>query len=84
MKKRGGMFKMGRSSSGTGSSINPKKDSLGGPELEYWNLDNGTSCVAAHIPDAPLTCIDFWCKAGSSNEQAGEEGLAHFLEHMIF
>ena len=36
------------------------------------------------MPDAPLTCIDFWCQAGSSSEHPGEEGIAHFLEHMVF
>ncbi len=36
------------------------------------------------MPDAPLTCIDFWCQAGSSSERSGEEGIAHFLEHMVF
>ncbi len=25
-----------------------------------------------------------WCKAGTRNERAGEEGIAHFLEHMVF
>ena len=36
------------------------------------------------MPDAPLTCLDFWCQAGSSSERPGEEGIAHFLEHMVF
>jgi zinc protease len=36
------------------------------------------------MPDAPLTCLDFWCQAGSSSESPGEEGIAHFLEHMVF
>ena len=36
------------------------------------------------MPDAPLTCLDFWCQAGSSSEHPGEEGIAHFLEHMVF
>ena len=36
------------------------------------------------MPDAPLTCLDFWIKAGSSFETCGEEGVAHFLEHMVF
>ncbi len=36
------------------------------------------------MPDSPLTCIDLWFRAGSSSEQPGEEGLAHFLEHMVF
>ena len=36
------------------------------------------------MPDAPLTCLDLWCQAGSSSEQPREEGMAHFLEHMVF
>ena len=36
------------------------------------------------MSNAPLTCIDLWCKGGSFFEKKGEEGLAHFLEHMIF
>jgi predicted Zn-dependent peptidase len=52
--------------------------------LDNWTLPNGTRCVAAAMPDAPLTCIDFWCQAGSSSERSGEEGIAHFLEHMVF
>ena len=36
------------------------------------------------MPDAKLTCIDFWVKAGSFYEETGEEGIAHFLEHMVF
>ena len=36
------------------------------------------------MPDADLTCLDFWCRAGSTWEDQGEEGLAHFLEHMVF
>ena len=36
------------------------------------------------MPDAPLTCLDLWCQAGSSAERRQEEGMAHFLEHMVF
>tara|TARA_Y100001968_G_C19453902_1_gene770742 strand:- start:1010 stop:2191 length:1182 start_codon:yes stop_codon:yes gene_type:complete len=36
------------------------------------------------MPNATLTCIDFWIKAGSRYENPGEEGIAHFLEHMVF
>ena len=55
-----------------------------GPELDHWSLANGARCVMAEMPDAPLTCLDFWCRAGSVSEQDGEEGMAHFLEHMLF
>ena len=36
------------------------------------------------MPDASLTCIDLWCRAGSSGERRDEHGMAHFLEHMVF
>ncbi|MGC6482299.1 MAG: M16 family metallopeptidase [Synechococcus sp.] len=36
------------------------------------------------MAEAGLTCLDFWCRAGSAFERPGEEGLAHFLEHMVF
>ena len=42
------------------------------------------SLVTAAMPDAALTCLDFWCRGGSAWEQRGEEGIAHFLEHMVF
>ena len=58
--------------------------SFPGPELDHWSLPNGAGCVMAEMPDAPLTCLDFWCRAGSLSEQDGEEGMAHFLEHMLF
>ena len=54
------------------------------PELNHWTLANGVHCVAAEMPDAPLTCLDLWCRAGSASEETGEEGMAHFLEHMVF
>ncbi len=52
--------------------------------MNHWSLKNGAKCILAPIPEAPLTCLDLWCKAGSANEEPGEEGLAHFLEHMVF
>ena len=58
--------------------------SFHGPALDHWSLANGVRCVAAEMPEAPLTCLDLWCRAGSFTETAGEEGMAHFLEHMVF
>ena len=55
-----------------------------GPSLDHWTLPNGVRCVTADMPDAPLTCLDLWCRAGSASEHPGEEGMAHFLEHMVF
>ncbi|QEY33358.1 insulinase family protein [Synechococcus sp. RSCCF101] len=36
------------------------------------------------MPEAPLTCLDFWCRAGSVSETPAQRGMAHFLEHMVF
>lgn len=36
------------------------------------------------MDDAPLVCLDFWCRAGSLWERPEESGMAHFLEHMVF
>ncbi len=55
-----------------------------GPTLHNFTLKNGIPCVIAPMEDAPLSCLDIWVKAGSSFEAKGEEGLAHFLEHMVF
>ena len=53
-------------------------------KVRHWSLANGATCVVADIEESTLTCIDFWCKAGSLYEKKDEEGMAHFLEHMIF
>ena len=53
-------------------------------KVNHWSLPNGATCVVADIEQSTLTCIDFWFKAGSLNETKGEEGMAHFLEHMLF
>ncbi len=53
-------------------------------KVNHWTLSNGATCVVANIEKSTLTCIDFWCKGGSLYEMKNEEGMAHFLEHMIF
>lgn len=55
-----------------------------GPPLEYFTFTNGSTLVSADLPGASLICLDFWCRGGSFWEQSGEEGMAHFLEHMVF
>ena len=55
-----------------------------GPALEHLTLPNGSTLVSADLPGASLTCLDFWCQGGSFWERDGEEGIAHFLEHMVF
>jgi predicted Zn-dependent peptidase len=57
------------------------------PGLEQPNrrvLANGAELVSLDLAEAPLVCLDFWCRAGSVFETGSESGMAHFLEHMVF
>ena len=47
-------------------------------------LANGAQLVSLELAEAPLVCLDFWCRAGSLFETTAESGMAHFLEHMVF
>ena len=55
-----------------------------GPALEHLTFSNKSTLVSAELAGAELTCLDFWCRGGSFWEHNGEEGIAHFLEHMVF
>ena len=61
-----------------------RSESINWPKLEFTLLKNGTKCVLAPLAHSSLLCFDFWFKAGSALERKGEEGLAHFIEHMLF
>lgn len=47
-------------------------------------LHNGMRVVAEKMPATRSVTIGVWVNVGSRDEQSGEEGLSHFLEHMFF
>jgi predicted Zn-dependent peptidase len=47
-------------------------------------LDNGLRVVTERIPTLKSVTVGVWVNVGSRDEQLGEEGLSHFLEHMFF
>ena len=47
-------------------------------------LDNGTALVTESLPHFQSLSIGVWVNAGTRHESKGEEGLSHFLEHMMF
>lgn len=57
-------------------------DSFEDPRL--LRLPNGVEVVSLNQEQAPLVCLDFWCRAGSAGEGPDQAGMAHFLEHMVF
>ncbi|MEB3348720.1 MAG: pitrilysin family protein [Cyanobacteriota bacterium] len=60
----------------------PLLPGLAPPDVEL--LANGNGVVSLPLAQAPLVCLDFWCRAGSVFERPEESGIAHFLEHMVF
>src|SRR5450631_4167019 len=54
------------------------------PRAVEFKLDNGMDVVV--IPDhrAPVVQHMVWYRVGSSDEERGKSGIAHFLEHLMF
>ena len=47
-------------------------------------LDNGVRVVLERMPSLKSVAIGVWATVGSRYEEKGEEGLSHFIEHMMF
>jgi len=47
-------------------------------------LDNGITVISEHIDSVRSVSIGIWVKTGSRAEHVTENGIAHFLEHMVF
>ena len=47
-------------------------------------LDNGIRIVTEHIPHVQSVSIGIWVKTGSRDENKEKNGIAHFIEHMLF
>ena len=48
-------------------------------DVNYYTHSSKTRCVFVDNKELPLISIDIWCKAGSSSEEVGKNGTAHFL-----
>ncbi|MDB6096395.1 MAG: peptidase [Francisellaceae bacterium] len=49
-----------------------------------YKLKNGLQIVVIEDHSSPMVSSQLWYNVGSKNEQRGETGLAHALEHMMF
>lgn len=47
-------------------------------------LPNGLTLLLRESHRDPVVELQIWADVGSADERAGEEGLAHFHEHMLF
>jgi zinc protease len=54
------------------------------PGLHGFDLDNGLTVVVIEDHRAPVVTQMVWYRVGSADDPAGQSGLAHFLEHLMF
>ncbi|MGI5849224.1 MAG: M16 family metallopeptidase [Christensenellales bacterium] len=48
------------------------------------SLDNGIRIISEQLPNYNSVAIGIWVKTGSTCETPGENGISHFIEHMMF
>lgn len=54
------------------------------PRIERTVLDNGLTVISEYLPAVRSVSTGVWIKAGSRFENEKTNGIAHFLEHMLF
>jgi predicted Zn-dependent peptidase len=47
-------------------------------------LNNGIRVVSERLPSVRSVSIGVWVNVGSRDERPGEDGVSHFIEHMVF
>ena len=47
-------------------------------------LDNGLTVLTKEVHTSPVVSVQVWYKVGSRNEPAGQNGISHQLEHLMF
>lgn len=47
-------------------------------------LPNGLTVLTREVHTAPVVYFSVWYRAGSRNEQVGQTGMSHLMEHMLF
>jgi len=52
--------------------------------FEETTLPNGLKVIAEVNPEAKSVALGYFVRTGSRDELVGEEGISHFLEHMVF
>ncbi len=49
-----------------------------------FQLKNGVTVVYEYIPHTQIVSVQAWLKTGSVNENEQNNGISHFLEHILF
>ena len=49
-----------------------------------YKLKNGLSILLIENHKSPVVSVQMWVKTGSADEMKGQEGISHFIEHLVF
>jgi predicted Zn-dependent peptidase len=55
-----------------------------GEHIQRTVLPNGIRVLSEYVDSVYSVSLGFWVLAGSQDEEATENGIAHLLEHMVF
>src|SRR5437763_5623602 len=53
-------------------------------EIEMTNLANGVRVITEAMPHVRSVSVGIWIGTGSRRESSEQNGLSHFIEHMLF
>lgn len=54
------------------------------PAQEVFSLENGLQVVVIEDHRAPVAVSMIWYRVGGADDPAGQSGIAHYLEHLMF
>lgn len=49
-----------------------------------FTLKNKMKVILVSSHKSPVVSVQMWVKTGSADEKKGEEGISHFIEHLVF
>ena len=52
--------------------------------FKKYQLKNGMTVLLMESHKSPVVSIQMWVKTGSADEKIKEEGISHFIEHLVF
>src|ERR1700685_4261444 len=53
-------------------------------DIEVTTLANGVRVISEQMPHVRSVSLGIWIKTGSRRETSEENGISHFIEHMLF
>lgn len=52
--------------------------------IHEFTAQNGLKVIGIESHKSPVVSVQIWVRNGSADERAGEEGISHFIEHLLF